>query len=222
MSSMRPARLIVAIFAAIAMSVFVSARAAYSQDADDAAAGADANWNSTDEAIDPTTPPPIDEDAAAAEKVLEIPQVACAKDDASESCAAGSDEDGDDSQAINAPSPGAPPASDDDTASNAVPGNDWGTADDYQNQQYDGTYGVPYAGYPYTVTGAPYPVTIIGTNRAPLPASAYMPSSPLTQAARPPLNPGAWVVPSAMSSFNRPAGSPMMGMSMHSSFRFHR
>jgi hypothetical protein len=222
MSSMRPARLIVAIFAAIAMSVFVSARAAYSQDADDAAAGADANWNSTDAAIDPTTAPPIDEDAAAAEKVLEIPQVACAKDDASESCASGSDEDGDDSQAINAPSPGAPPASDDDTASNAVPGNDWGTADDYQNQQYDGTYGVPYAGYPYTVTGAPYPVTIIGTNRGPLPASAYVPSSPLTQAATPPLNPGPWVVPSAMSAFRRPAGSPMMGMSMHSSFRFHR
>ncbi len=203
------------------MSVWVNAGAAYSQDTDDTAAGADANWNSTDAALDPTSAPSIDEDAAAAEKVLEIPQVACSKDDPSESCAESSG-DGDDSQAINAPSPGAPPDSDDDTASNAVPGDDWGTADDYQNQQDYGSYGVPYAGYPYTVTGAPYPVTIIGTNRAPAPASAYVPSSPLTQAARPPLNPGPWVVPSAMSSFSRPAGSPMMGMSMHSSFRFHR
>jgi hypothetical protein len=211
--------MIVAIVAAFSIGIVLSARAAYSQDADDPTAGADANWNSTD----PSIAPPIDEDAVARDKVLEIPQVTCAKDGAAEACADGSDETDDDSQAINAPSPGAPPAMDeDDTASNAPPTNDWGTVDEYQSQDAYGSYGVPYAGYPYAVTGVPYPVTVIGTNRAPLPASAYVPSSPLTQAALPPLNPGPWVVPSAMSAFRRPAGSPMMGMSMHSSFGFHR
>ena len=100
-----------------------------------------------------STGPTIDEDAASADKVLEIPQAKCDNDGTSAPCdasaAAGNDDDG---QAINAPSPGSPPqVYDDDTASNAAPDEDWGTADDYQNQQ---VYAVPYAAYSY-----PYAVT---------------------------------------------------------------
>jgi hypothetical protein len=88
-----------------------------------------------------------------------------------------------------------------------------GTLDDYQNEQ---AYGVPYAVYPY-------PVTVVGMNRSPVPASAYGPmSSPLTQAALPPLNPGPCMLRPSMPAFSHPAGNPMMGMSMHSSFGFHR
>jgi len=74
----RPARLIVAIFAALAMAVFVSSRAAFSQDAGDSGAGVDAGWEPTG--------PAVDEDADTADKVLEIPQVACGKDGVSVPC----------------------------------------------------------------------------------------------------------------------------------------
>ena len=210
MRSMRPARLVVAIFAALAMTVFVSARAAFSQDADDYAAGADASWERTG--------PAIDEDAETADKVLEIPQVACAKDAVSVTCG-GTDEDGnDDAQSVNAPSPGAPPTLDDDTANAAWPNQGWGTLDDYQNEP---AYGIPYGMSPYGMTVA---VQTMNRSLAPVPASAYVPmSSPLTQAARPPLNPGPWMTPPSMSAFSRPAGSPMMGLAMSpTSFGFHR
>jgi hypothetical protein len=207
--------LIVAIFAALAMAVFVNARFAFSQEDPVSGTSVDANWESTG--------PSIDEDAASADKVLEIPQAKCDdNEDSSAPCdastAAGND---DNDQAINAPSPGSPPqVYDDDTASSAAPDEDWGTADDYQNQQ---VYAVPYAAYayPYAVGG---PLTM---NRpSPVPASGFIPtnpmSSPLTGAARPPLNQGPWMNPPSMSAFSRPAGSPMMGMSMsHSSFGFH-
>ena len=209
MRSTRPARLILVIFAALAMTVLVSARAAFSQDAEDSAAVADASWEPTG--------PAVDEDAATADKVLEIPQVTCAKDGVSVPCADGSDEDADDDgQAINASSPGAPTTLDDDTADAQSPNQDWGTLDDYQNEP---AYGVPYAVYPYPMTVA------AGTMNRPLPfpASAYAPmSSPLTQAARPPLNPGPWLLSPSMSPFSHPAGSPMMGMTMsHPLFGFH-
>jgi len=186
------------------MTVLVSARAAFSQDAEDSAAGADASGESIG--------PALDGDAETGDKVLEIPQVACADDGVSVPCADGSDEDAD---AINAPSPGAPPTLDDDTADARSPNQDWGTLDDYQNEP---AYGVPYAVYSYRMTVA------VGTmNRpSPSPASAYVPmSSPLTQAARPPLNPGPWMISPSMSAFSHPAGSPMMGMTMsHPSFGF--
>ena len=96
--------------------------------------------------------PALDEDAASADKVLEIPQTACTKDGATVPCdgaAADADDSDDDSQAINAPSPGAPPqVFDDDTASAGTPDSDWGSVDDYQNQQLNA---VPYAVYPYVV-----------------------------------------------------------------------
>jgi len=198
MSSVRSTRLIVAIFAALAMTVFVNARAAFSQDAD-SGTSVDPSWERTG--------PAIDGDAESADKVLEIPQAPCTKDGVSVACAdtnpAGSDDDND--QAINAPSPGAPPPTlDEDTASSAAPDDqDWGTVDDYQNQP---AYGVPYAVYPY-------PTTVAGRMNGPsqLPASALAPmSSPITQAARPPLNPGPWMLSPSMSTFSRPAGSPMM------------
>jgi hypothetical protein len=213
MSIGRPSRLIVAILVALAISAFVNARLALSQEDPVSGTSVDANWESTG--------PTIDEDAASADKVLEIPQAKCDNDGTSAPCDAPAAAGNDDGEAINAPSPGSPPqVYDDDTASNAAPDEDWGTAEDYQNQQ---VYAVPYGAYsyPYAVTG---PLTM---NRpSPVPASAYVPmnpmSSPVTQAARPPLSQGPWMTPPSMSSFSRPAGSPMMGMSMsHSSFAFH-
>ena len=172
MGSKRPARLIVAMFAAFAMTVLVNARAAFSQDAEDSAAGTDASLESTG--------PAIDEDAQTADKVLEIPQLTCATDGVSVPCDDGADADADaGGQAINAPSPGAPPTLDDDTADASSPNQDWGTVDDYQNEQ---AYGVPYAVYPYPT------ILAAGTmNRpSPFPASAYVPmSSPLTRGRAP-------------------------------------
>jgi hypothetical protein len=211
-------RVIIATFAALAMTVFVNAHYAFSQEEAESGTSVDANWSSAAPTIDAPT---IDESAASADKVLEIPQAACNEDGASGPCddtTANADDDND--QAINAPQPGSPPqVFDDDTASSGAPDQDWGNADDYQNQQVYAA--VPYAAYPY-----PYTVNAQQTvNRpSPVPASAYAPmSSPLTQAARPPLNPGPWMNPPTMSAFARPAGSPMMGMSMsHSAFGFHR
>jgi hypothetical protein len=204
----RLARLIVAIFAALAMTVLVSARAAFSQDAEDSAAVADASSEPTG--------PALDEDADAADKVLEIPQVACADDGVSVPCTDGSDEDAD-GAAVNASSPGAPPTPDDETADARSPNQDWGTLSEYQNAP---AYGVPYAGYASPMTVA------AGTMNRPsqFPASPYVPmSSPLTQAARPPLNPGPWMLSPSMSPFSHPAGNPMIGMTMlRRSFGFHR
>ncbi|MGH7924769.1 MAG: hypothetical protein ACREQH_09295 [Candidatus Binatus sp.] len=199
MRSASPARLIVAIFVALALTTFVNARAAYAQDATDSGTSVDASWERTG-----PTAPAIDEDAASADGVLEIPQVTCANDGTSGGCDS-PDDDG--TQAVNAPSPGSPPTVfDDDTAGNDTPDQDWGTVDEYQNEQ---VYAVPYAVYPSQATVARRP--------SPLPPSAYIPTSgPLTQAARPPLNPGPWMTPSSMSAFGRPAGSPMAGMTMSS------
>jgi hypothetical protein len=250
----RPARLIVVIFAALAMTVFIGARGLLAQDAPvadstttstsagtDATAGADAGASSDPSAssdasasTDPSTSadassgadaiwepagsatnPAIDEDAETADKVLEIPQVACAKDDPPASCdSANADNDDDGSSAINAPSPGAPPTTlDDDTTSSAAAPDDWGNAEDYQNQEISAVpYAAPYAVYPYAMTGGG---TTGGTS---VPSTAYVPmSSPLTAAARPPLNPGPWMLSPSRSMYMRPAGSPMMGMA----FGFH-
>lgn len=199
MIGIRPARLIVVSFAALALTILVNARTAYSQDAD-SGTSVDASWDSAG--------PAIDESAESADKVLEIPQATCA-DGSSGPCDPATD---DDSQAINAPSPSAPPA---DTASSAPSSDDWGTVDEYQNQQQ--VYAVPYAVYPYTVAAT-------GTVNRPspqLPASAYV-SSPLTQASRPPLNPGPWMMtPASMSALSRPAGSPMAGMMSRPAWGFH-
>jgi len=211
MSTTRPARLIVVVFAALAMTVFVNARFTFAQDAPDSGTSVDPNWARTG-----PPGPAIDEDVETADRVLEIPQATCAKDGAAVPCdstEADATPDGNDdgSQTINAPQPGAPPPTlDDDTASAGTPDPDWGTVDEYQNQT---TYAVPAYGVPYAVYA--YPTTVVGTTnrRSQLPASSYAPmSSPITQAARPPLNQGPWMTPSTMSAFNRPAGSPMMGM----------
>lgn len=205
-------RLFVAVFATLAMTVFVSARAAFAQEAPVSGTSVDASWERTS-----PEGPAIDADAATADKVLEIPQAPCTKDGASGPCdSTAPDGSGDDDQAINAPSPGAPPQTyDEDTATSAASDQDWGTVDDYQNQP---AYGVPYLVYPY-------PVAAAGTARipAPVPPSAYVPmSGPVTQAARPPLNQGPWMLSPSMSAFGRPAGSPMMGMAASSpAWGFH-
>jgi hypothetical protein len=194
------ARLFVALFAALAIFMFVNTRAALAQDDADSGTSDDANW----ENAEPTSPP-IDESAASADKVLEIPQAKCANDDPTAPCdGADANNDGTrNDQTINAPSPGAPPQTFDDDTAYTAPDADWGTVDDYQNQQvYDG----PYVIYPY-------PTSVIGTLHRPsqLPSSTFAPiGSPLTQAARPPLNQGPWMMPPTMSAFARPAGSPMI------------
>jgi hypothetical protein len=211
---MKNPRFIVAIFAALAMTVFVNARSAFSQEDATSGTSVDANWD--------RTAPTIDDSASSADKVLEIPQATCNKDDPSAPCdtsAANPDDPND--QAINAPQPGSPPTVlDDDTASAGSSDPDWGDATDYQNQQVYAAPAYPYAyGYGYGVTVPRYV-----NPQSPVPASAYAPapmSSPLTQAARPPLNPGPWMNSPTMSSFSRPAGSPMMGMAS-SPFGFHR
>jgi len=207
--STRPARLIVAIFAAFAMTVLVNARAAFSQDAEDSAAGADVSLEGPG--------PDLDADVETADKVLEIPQAACATDDVPVACADGSDEDaaagGD---GINASSPGAPASLDDDTADASSPNQDWGTLADYQNQP---AYGVPYAAY-----GSPM-IVVAGTMSRPwqLSASRYAAmSNPMMQAARPPLSPGLLMNSPWMPGFNHPLGNPTMGMMMtHGSFGAH-
>lgn len=201
MSTARPGLFIVAVSASLAMAVFVNARGALAQEAPVSGTSVDANWESTG--------PGFDENAASADKVLEIPPASCASDGSSGPCdSAAPDSSGNDpnDQAINAPSPGAPPQSfDEDTASSGSPDSDWGTADDYQNQP---AYGAPYVVVvPYSVaaSGATPMSQVRGSTLAPM-------SGPLTQPARPPLNQGPWMTPPAMSTFSRPAGSPMMGM----------
>jgi hypothetical protein len=209
-------RLIVATFVALAMTVFVNAHAAFSQEDPVSGSSVDADWASPASTIDS---PVIDESAASADKVLEIPRTACTKDGATVPCddTADADADDPDDQAINAPMPGAPPQVYDDDTASAGTDPDWGDANDYQNQQ---VYAVPV---PYPVYGYPYGVTVAQSNQpSPVPASAYVPmSSPITQAARPPLNQGPWMNTARMSTFGRPAGSPMMGMAS-SPFGFHR
>src|SRR5260221_14352661 len=192
-------RLIIATFAALAITVFVNAQPAFSQEETESGTSVDANWESTGSTIDAPT---IDDSAASADKVLQIPQTACTRDGASVPCddaTANADDPND--QAINAPQPGSPPTVfDDDTASSGSPDQDWGDADEYQNQQVYAVP-VPYAVYPY-----PYPVTVArnANTPSPVPASAYAPmSSPITQAARPPLSQGPWMNPPTMSAFAR-------------------
>ena len=221
-SSMKSTRLIVAIFAALTMTVLVNGRLAFAQDAADAdsdssaavsGTSVDANWD--------TGGPALDEDAETADKVLEIPQATC-PDGTTAPCAGNDNDDDADGEAINAPSPGAPPATvDQDTASSGTPDDDWGTPDEYQNQQ---EYAVPYAVYPYPY--AVNPSAINGARNRQVTGSTM--SSPLTQAALPltqaalPLNQGPWMNAANVSTFSHPAGSPMMGMMRPGpSFGFH-
>ena len=75
---MKSPRFIVAIFAALAMTVFVNARSAFAQEAAESGTSVDAGWD--------RTAPTIDDSASSADKVLEIPQATCSKDDPSVPC----------------------------------------------------------------------------------------------------------------------------------------
>jgi hypothetical protein len=209
------------LFALFALIALVGARGAFAQDAPASGSDSDANW----ERIDP------DFGADSAEKVLEIPQIACVEDgvsipcdeqvSASNSPGNGNDNGDDDAnpQASSGSSPASPQTLDDDTASAGPIGSDsdWGTADDYANQPI---YGIPYgtAQYGRVISRGP----IYGNPQVPpsmaFPFPPMAMSSPLTQAARPPLNPtGPWMTPPSMMMLSRPAGSPMAGQP----FRFH-
>jgi hypothetical protein len=174
--------------------------------------------------------PDLSSESAA--KVLELPQSECVESGVSIPCderitisapATGTTNDNPDDDAAQPAAGGYAPASpqtfDDDTASAAPAASDadWGTADDYANQQP--IYGIPYGAVQWGSVASRGP--IYGNQQ--IPPSMVFPfpprpmSSPLTQAARPPLNPGPWMTPSSMMMLNRPAGSPMAG----GPFRFH-
>src|SRR5208337_4551393 len=122
MNSAGPMRLIAAILSALALIVFVNARA-FAQEAPVSGTSVDPGWESTADA----NAPAIDEDVATGDKVLELPQVTCPTNSAPGSCDVNSGGgDDDDSHAISAPSPGAPPTADDDTADSAIPSDDFG------------------------------------------------------------------------------------------------
>ena len=171
--------------------------------------------------------------AESAEKVLELPQTACVQNGVSIPCdervvvsnAPGTgiandnqqDNQGDGTQATGdgGSSPVSPQTYDEDTASAApTVDSDWGTADDYANQQP--IYGIPYGAVQASrgpIYGNPQipPSMVFPFPPAPM-------SSPITQAARPSLSPGGpWMTPPSMMMMSRPAGSPMAG----APFRFH-
>jgi hypothetical protein len=174
-----------------------------------------------------------------AEKVLEIPQTECVENGVSIPCderitvsnAPGTgiaNDNQQDNQDVNgAPAssgdgsaPASPQTFDDDTASAAPAGSDadWGTADDYANQTP--IYGIPYGAVNYGGVASRGP--IYGNPQIPPSMAFPFPprpmSSPLTQAARPPLHPGPWMTsPSMMMMLSRPAGSPMASRPL----RFH-
>jgi len=172
-----------------------------------------------------------------AEKVLEIPQTECVENGVSIPCderitvsnapavANDNQQDNPDVNGAQASSGdgsalASPQTFDDDTASAAPVASDpdWGTADDYANQTP--IYGIPYGAVNYggvTSRGPIYGNPQIPPSMAfPFPPMAM--SSPLTQAARPPLHPGPWMTsPSMMMMLSRPAGSPIASRPL----RFH-
>jgi hypothetical protein len=211
-----------AIVIAIAIVITGSARRVRAEDA--SGAGPDANW----EAV--TNP-----NSDATDQVLEIPQ-ACTNDGVAVPCdesasapkpahdsSDGDDDDEDDIQTAGGPL-GHPTTFDEDTANAAHASTDpsVGSVDEYESEP--SYVAVPYGSYVVVPNGG-YGIAnarpgLNGTP-SPLPPSAYtVPpmamSAPVTQAARPPLNPGPWMTPPSMSAFSRPAGSPMTGYSFRS------
>ncbi len=190
--------------------------------ADSSDSGPDADWERV--APDPSTSKP--------DQVLEIPQ-ACTQDGVAVPCddasnlandardSSGDGDDADDIQTVRGGSAGGSPTLGDDNA-NPDANTDWGSADDYQNEQAYLPVQVPYGmQVPYGIVTTP---SRVNRPRTPVPASAYQVpliamSHPITSAATPPLRPtGAWMTPPSMTPFARPAGSSMMPAP---SFRFH-
>ena len=235
------------LFALFALIAFAGARIAFAQDADasadgdasinaatpaDSAGPGDAVAAGGDSSGDWQRANP-DLSSESAEKVLELPQTACVQNGVSIPCderivvsnAPGTgvandnpqDNQGDGTQATGdgGSSPASPQTFDEDTASTAPAGfdPDWGTADEYANQQP--IYGIPYGAVQASrgpIYGNPQipPSMVFPFPPAPM-------SSPITQAARPSLNPGGpWMTPPSMMMMSRPAGSPMAG-----GIRFH-
>ena len=200
---LRPAAFV--LFALFALLALAGPRIAFAQDAS-ASGDSDTNWVRVDSGPG----------GESADQVLEIPQVACG-DDVSVPCDEGSDasnspDSDDDGIPAYGGSPASPQTFDDDTAIAGTADSDWGTADDYLNQPI---YGVPYG---YVASKGSISGNLPPGGRSPFPFSPMETSSPVTQAAMPPLNPtGAWMTPPSMSAFSRPAGNPMAG----APFRFH-
>jgi len=231
------------LFALFALIAFAGARATFAQDAAasgdaafsggeatpaDSAGPGDAIAAGSDSSGDWQRANP-DLSSESAEKVLELPQTACVQNGVSIACdervtvsnapEAGGAIDSQDNQQDDgtqvATAPVSPQTFDEDTASAAPTGDsDWGTADDYANQQP--IYGIPYGAVQASrgpIYGNPQipPSMVFPFPPAPM-------SRPITQAARPSLSPGGpWMTPPSMMMMSRPAGSPMAG----GAFRFH-
>jgi len=231
------------LFALFALIALAGGRAAFAQDAA-ASADADASINAatTADSAGPGDAVAAGSDSSgdwarvnpdltteSAEKVLEIPQTECVENGVSIPCderitvnnapgdgVANDNPDDNGTQAAGGGSaPVSPQTFDNDIANAAPVGSDadWGTADDYANQ-------TPIYGIPYGTVASRGP--IYGNPQ--IPRSMVFPfppapmSSPITQAARPPLSPGGpWMTPSSMMMVGRPAGSAMAG----APFRFH-
>lgn len=190
------------LFALSALIALAGARAAFAADAS-ASGDSESNWVRVDSAPG----------GESGDQVLEIPQVACDEDSASSPC--DNDDDGGAPTKV-ASSPASPQTFDDDTAD---AGSGWASADDYSSETI---YAFPYGVAQYGTVYGPVPSTApANQNRPPVRPSPFPPmemSSPVTQAAQPPLNPnGAWMTPPSMSAFSRPTGNPMAS----SPFRFH-
>jgi hypothetical protein len=241
---LRPAAL--GLFALFALIAFARARVVFAQDAGDSAdADASINAATTADSAGPGDAVAAGSDssgdwqrvnpdlsAESAEKVLELPQTACVQNGVSIPCderivvgnapgtglandnSQDNQDDGTQAAGGGGSAPASPQTFDEDTASAAPTGDsDWGTADDYANQQP--IYGIPYGSVASRgpIYGNPQipPSMVFPFPPAPI-------SSPITQAARPPLRTrGPWMTPPSMMIMSRPAGSPMAG----GAFRFH-
>ena len=229
------------LFALFALIALAGARAAFAQDADpsgdpaasinaatpaDSAGPGDAVAAGSDSSGDwARANPDLSTDSAV--KVLEIPQTECVENGVSIPCderiivsnapGIGSTTDNGNDESAQPAAPESPQTFDDDTASAAPAGSDadWGTADDYANQ-------TPIYGWPYGAVqsgGVASRGPIYGYPQIPSSMAFPFPprpmSSPITQAARPPLNPGPWMTPPSMMMVGRPTGSPMAGGRFH-------
>ena len=164
-------------------------------------------------------------------QVLEIPQtcsqdgiaVACdqrADTTVNDSSSSGDDDDEEDVETVG-PVRTAPTLDQDATGNDpAVATQQWGSVGDYENEVAEAPMIIPPTGWAvasaYPMNSNSGPRMALMAARSPWHWTPMAMSSPLTPAARPPLNQGPWMTSSAMT-WNRPAGSPMIMPNM--SFR---
>ena len=200
--------------------------------------------DSVEVAADPSAAPTLTPDSSSpdsnweeANQVLEIPQ-ACSQDGVAVACdkradasfndssSSGDDDDEEDIETVG-PVRTAPTLDGDATSGDsAVAMQQYGGVDDYQNELAEAPIMMPPTGwsvassYPsaYPMNPNSRPRMALMAARSPWHWGPMPMSSPLTPAARPPLNPGPWMSSPAMT-WGRPAGSLMVMPNMP--FRMH-